>query len=52
MREDKAVKQARKVGGSVVLSLTGFVQENFYYIVERREREIILTKIDLNGKQT
>ncbi len=47
MRETKTVKKAKKVGGSVVLSLTGFIQENRFYKVECQQKQVIVTPLDV-----
>ncbi len=45
--KDKTVKKAKKIGGSVVLSLTGFIRENCFYKIEKEESRVIITRIDV-----
>ena len=48
MRDKTAVKQARKIGGSLMLPLTGFVKNNkFYKVIMRSEKEIVLTQMEV-----
>lgn len=42
--KDKDVKRAKKIGGSVVLSLTGFIRENCFYKVVKNDREEVIIK--------
>jgi len=47
------VRQARKSGGSVILTLTDFIKENEIYMVTKNGNNVILTNIkleNLNGK--
>ena len=45
------VSQARKHGGSVALSLTGFVNEGDFYMIEKSDKQIVLTPIDVSTKE-
>lgn len=45
--KDKTVKKAKKIGGSVVLPLTGFIRENCFYKVEQDGKQVILTRIEV-----
>lgn len=47
MRDTKAVKKAKKIGGSVMLPLTGFIQADCFYKVERSDRQVVITRIDV-----
>lgn len=45
--KDKTVKKAKKIGGSVVVALTGYVRENKFYTVEEDGKQVILTPIEV-----
>lgn len=48
MRDKTAVKQAKRIGGSLMLPLTGYVKENrFYKVIMRSEKEITITQIEI-----
>ncbi len=47
MRETKTVKKAKKVGGSVVLCMTGFIQENRFYKIECSQKQVIVTPLEV-----
>ena len=43
------VRQARKSGGSVILTLTDFIKENEIYMVTKNGNNVILTNIKLEN---
>lgn len=47
MLEKTSVKQARKIGGSLMLPLTGYIAKGKFYKIEISNKKIILTPIDI-----
>ncbi len=47
MVESKTVKKAKKVGGSVVLCMTGFIKEDKFYKIECIARQVIITPLEV-----
>lgn len=47
MSEKTAVKQPKKIGGSLMLALTGYVRTDKFYKVERSDKKIIISPIEL-----
>lgn len=44
----KKVKQARKIGGSLMMSLTGYVKEDRFYKIEKlSDKEITISQIEV-----
>ncbi len=41
------LRQPRKSGGSLVIALTEFLEENAFYAVSKIENEIILQKVEI-----
>ena len=48
----QAIRQTRKSGGSVILTLTDFAQEKEYYAVKKEGNNIVLTNIKLENNKT
>ena len=46
------VKQARKSGGSIIITLTDFLKEDAFYIVTKNGNDVILTNIKLEDHKT
>jgi len=46
------VRQARKSGGSIILTLTDFIKENEIYMVTKSGNNVILTNIKLEDHKT
>lgn len=44
-KKKPTIRQVRKSGGSLIVSLTDFVQENDFYIVKKDDDNITLTKL-------
>lgn len=45
------VSQARKHGSSIALSMTGFINEGDFYMIERSGEQVILTPIEISEKK-
>ncbi len=48
----KAIRQTRKSGGSVILTLTDFAQDKEYYLVKKDGNNIILSNIRIEDINT
>ncbi len=48
----QTVRQARKSGGSIILTLTDFIKENEIYMVTKSGNNVILTNIKLEDHKT
>lgn len=48
MSDKTSVKQARRIGGSLMMPLTGYVKENrFYKVKQVTEKEITISQIEV-----
>lgn len=44
---DKTVRAAHRIGGSVMLSLTGYVKNKKFYKIEGDEKKVTITLIEI-----
>ncbi len=48
MNDKTTVKQARRIGGSLMMPLTGYVKENrFYKVKQVTEKEITISQLEV-----
>ncbi len=48
MIDKTTVKQGRKIGGSLMMPLTGYIKENkFYRVQQLSEKEITISQIEV-----
>lgn len=45
-KDEIQVKRARKIGGCVIVALTGFVKENTFYKITTENNQVVLTPLN------
>lgn len=48
--QEPIIRQSRKSGGSIIISLTDFIEPNKYYVISKEDGSVILKEAEIKVK--